>query len=86
MPDPFVSGRGIRKIGRLKGMLDIYYDPTYADIEWVMGYKSDSFLNAGVVYAPYIAFYATPVTTLDDLVSRQAMYSQYAIHVVNSSF
>ncbi len=86
VPDAFIAGRGIRKIGRLKGMYDIYYDPTYSDVEWVMGYKGDSFLSTGIVYAPYIAFYATPVTTLDDLVSRQAMYTQYALETVNSRF
>jgi len=87
VPDAFLAGRGIRKIGRLKGAFDVYYDPTYADIEWTMGFKSEnSFLNTGMVYAPYIAFYATPVQTLDDLVSRQAMYTQYALHVVDSRF
>ena len=83
---PFLVGRGMRKIGNLKGMMDIYYDPAYAEYEWVMGYKGDSWLTTGIVYAPYIAFYATPEIIQDDLMIRRAMYSSYCLKPVNPLF
>jgi hypothetical protein len=83
---PFLQGRGIRKIGTLKGMYDVYYDPSYADNTWVMGYKGSSFIDTGIVYAPYIAFYATPEIIQDDMMYRRAMMTQYGLRVVNNTY
>jgi len=79
------SGSGVRRIGQYKQWA-IYSDPFMTPGDYVMGYKGTSFFEAGYVYASYIPFVTTPTVTLDDLVSRKGMITQYGKKVVNGRF
>lgn len=73
---------GVRKTGTL-GDWTIYKDPTLDDDRWVMGYKGQSFLDTGYVYAPYLGIYTTDTITLDDMLARKGMAVRTGHKVVN---
>lgn len=75
LPGPFV-------LGTYNGMT-IIKNPYYPTNEYVMGHKNDNWLDAGYVYAPYMALFATPPITLDDLKTRRGMETRYAKRVIN---
>lgn len=74
---------GPHVLGKYLGMT-IVLNPYYPDNEYVMGYHGDQWLDVGYVYAPYMALFATPPVTLDDLKTRRGMETRYARKVVNS--
>ena len=82
---------GIIKIGTLNNRWTVYKDPflgfglAQPDI-FITGYKGQSFLEAGYVYAPYIPLYTTPTVVLDDFIGRKGMATQYGKRVVNPRF
>jgi hypothetical protein len=53
---------------------------------FLMGYKGQSFIDAGYVYAPYIPLYSTPTVVLDDFIGRKGMATQYGKRKVNENF
>jgi len=76
LPGPYVLGT--------YNDLTIIKNPYYPTNEYVMGHKNDNWLDAGYVYAPYMALFATPPVTLDDLKTRRGMETRYAKRVINS--
>lgn len=76
---------GIRKIGTL-GRFDVYKDPAYPTDEFLMGYKGDSFLDTGYIWAPYQLLYTTPTVVLEDMRYRKGMMQRTGTKVVNSLF
>jgi hypothetical protein len=86
--------KGPHKAGRLNGSWDIFKDPfgflltggaTKAN-NFIVGYKGSEFLEAGLVYAPYIPLYTTPLVVLDDFKARKGLATQYGVKVVNPKF
>lgn len=75
LPGPYV-------LGKYQNMT-IVKNPYYPTNEYVMGHRNDNWLDAGYVYAPYMALFATPTVTLDDLKSRRGMETRYATKVIN---
>lgn len=78
--------KGVYRAGRLNGRWDFFKDPFYADSAFLMGYKGQSFLEAGYVYAPYIPLYTTPTIVLDDFIGRKGLATQYGKKSVNPLF
>jgi hypothetical protein len=74
---------GPHVLGTYLGMT-IILNPYYPDNEYVMGYNGPEWLDTGYVYAPYMALFATPPVTLDDLKTRRGMETRYARKVVNA--
>jgi len=99
---PPPRSRGVHLLGRLNGMWDIYKNAnmdgftgtvpgsTLSTITGarmiVGGFKGDSFLEAGIVFAPYIMLYTTPTIGLDDFAQRKGMASRYGKKVVEQKF
>jgi hypothetical protein len=75
LPGPYVLGT--------YNDMTVIKNPYYPTNEYVMGHKSDNWLDAGYVYAPYMALFATPPVTLDDLKTRRGMETRYAKRVIN---
>jgi hypothetical protein len=73
---------GPHKIGTLNGR-DIFQDPFLPAGTAIAGYKGDSFLQAGLVWAPYIPLTVTPTLTTSDLVSQKGFLSSAAYKIVN---
>jgi len=74
------------KIGVLNNRWTVYKDPLFPTTKWLMGFKGDSFLDAGYVYAPFIPMYATPTVILDDFIARKGIATQYGTKAINPKF
>lgn len=63
----------------------IYVSPDYAPTEYVLGYKGNSLLEAGYVYAPYMPITTTAMVQLEDMAGRKGWATMYGKRAVNSS-
>lgn len=75
---------GVRKIGTI-GDYDVYKHPGYEFNDFMMGHKGTSFLDTGMIYAPYLQLFTTGTITLDDMISRKGMGMRSGLKVVNSA-
>jgi hypothetical protein len=73
---------GPHKIGTLNGR-DVFQDPFLPAGTAIAGYKGDSFLQAGMVWAPYIPLTVTPTLTTSDLVSQKGFLASAAYKIIN---
>lgn len=87
--------KGPHLTGRLNGIWNVFKDPfmpaygdgsTTGDNTFLVGYRGTSFLEAGLVYAPYIPLYTTPTVVLDDFIGRKGLASSYGKKMVNPKF
>jgi hypothetical protein len=81
-----VAGNGVVFIGTLQGRWSIYKDPYMDSDTFLVGWKGNSFLEAGYVFAPYVPLYTTPTYVLDDMLNRKGMMSQYGVKAINGDF
>lgn len=72
-------------VGTIDGKFRIYKNPFMNDNAFVLGFKGNSYIDAGFVYAPYMPLYATPTTVLDDFVFRKGIATSYGKLMLNSS-
>lgn len=70
--------------GTLDGTWKVYFNPFFADDEFLVGYKGDNMIDAGLIYAPYLPFFATETVMLDDFIGRRGFASSYGMKNVNS--
>lgn len=77
---------GPHVVGTLDGRWKIIKNPYYDPDEFIIGYKGQSYLEGGYVYAPYLPLYATPTMMLDDFVARKGMASTYGKKALNPRF
>ena len=71
-------------IGTLQNQWKVYINPFFADDEFLLGYKGNSLVDAGLVYAPYMPFFATNPIMLDDFLGRQGFATTYGKKLVNA--
>jgi hypothetical protein len=81
-----VTGNGVIKTGTLRGQWDIFKDPYFKSDEYIVGYKGNSFLDAGYVFAPYIPLFTTPTYMFADFVATKGMMTRYGKKTVNNRF
>jgi hypothetical protein len=81
-----VTGNGVVKTGTLRGQWDIFKDPYFKSDEYLVGYKGNSFLDAGYVFAPYIPLFTTPTYMFADFVGTKGMMTRYGKKIVNNRF
>ena len=70
-------------VGTLCKRWKVYKNPYYGANNFVMGYKGDSYLDAGYVYAPYMPLYATPTHVEDDFIFRKGLATSYGQVMLN---
>ena len=70
--------------GTLDGKWKIYVDPFMGENEFLLGYKGANLIDAGMVYAPYLPFFATETVMLEDFGGRRGFASSYGKKMVNS--
>lgn len=88
------SGSGVVFAGTFAKTWKLYKTPFANNVNgsamgsknFLLGYKGQNFYDAGFVFAPWIPFYQTPTTVLDDMMFRTACMSHYAIKAVNGLF
>ncbi len=73
-------------IGTLDNTWRVYKNPFYANNEYVVGYKGEMWVEAGVVYAPYMPVFMTKPVMLDDFINRKGIATSYAKHKVTGLF
>lgn len=77
---------GPHVIGTLDGRWKVIKNPFYKANEFVVGYKGQSYLEGGYVYAPFLPLYTTPTVMLDDFVNRKGVRTIYGKKLLNSHF
>lgn len=86
----FVPAPGLGKIvptgPYVMGTLDgrtVVHDPFLKSDRYIVGFKGDNFLFAGMIYAPYIPLFATPTLLTSDLQAQKGFLSSSGFHIVN---
>jgi hypothetical protein len=71
------------EIGTLDGRI-VIQDPFLSTNTYLMGFKGDSYLFAGFIYAPYIPLFTTPTLVTADLRAQKGFLSAAGYKVVNA--
>lgn len=69
-------------LGTLNG-LKLYVNPEYDQWAFVIGFKGDSLLNAGYIYAPYMPIMTTDLVQLEDMAGRKGWATMYGKVMLN---
>jgi len=70
---------GVQKAGSLNGRYQIYKNPYLTENLMLMGYRGNQFLEAGAVFAPYVALIQTPIVyDPDTFTPRKGLLTRYA--------
>lgn len=78
---------GIEKIGSLNTRFTVYKDPYFPRNQILVGYKGNSFLETGFVYAPYVPLIVTPtIFAPEDFSPRKGVMTRYAKKMIRSDF
>ena len=59
--ETFTSSLGIQYVGTVNARWRLYKDPLFPQGQILMGYKGDSYMDAGYFYLPYVPLTQTPV-------------------------
>lgn len=70
--------------GTLDGRIKVYKNPYYAEDEYLVGYKGETFLDAGYVYAPYLPIFSSQLIMLDDFIGRRGFATSYGKRMNNN--
>lgn len=76
---------GPHKVGVLGGRFTVIKNLEYPDEKFLVGYKGDSYLDAGFIYAPYIPIYTTNPVALDDTKVRRGIGTSSATAMINGN-
>jgi hypothetical protein len=63
--------------------MTVIQNPTMTTNDYVCGFKGDSYLYAGFIYAPYIPLFATPTLITSDLIAQKGFLSAAGFKVIN---
>jgi hypothetical protein len=70
--------------GTLDGKWKVYFDPFLPQDAFLLGYKGSTLLDAGLIYAPYLPFFATETVMLDDFIGRRGFATSYGKKNINN--
>lgn len=78
---------GVVKIGTLQSRYVIYKNPHMPADKILLGYRGDSFLETGYVYAPYVPLLITPtVFEPENFTPRKAVMTRYATQMIKPEY
>lgn len=78
---------GIEKVGSLNNRFTVYKDPYFPRNQILIGFKGNSFLETGYVYAPYVPLIVTPtIFAPEDFTPRKGVMTRYGKKMVRSDF
>lgn len=73
------SDYGVALVGTLMNQYRVFVDPYQTETQILMGFKGQSFLDAGYVYAPYVPFQLTnTMSKVDDFSFVKGLRTRYA--------
>jgi len=85
--DGLKFGIGAEKVGSLNNRFTVYKDPYFPKQKILVGYKGNSFLETGYVYAPYVPLITTPtIFEPDDFTPRKGIMTRYGKKMVRPDF
>lgn len=70
-------------VGTLDNVMKVIFSPYIKRNEFLVGYKGNSYIDAGFVCGDYLPIASTDFITLDDFVSRKGFVSIYGTRMVN---
>lgn len=70
-------------LGMLDGTWKVYYDPFLGEDQFLLGFKGSNLMDAGLIYAPYLMFFATEPVMLEDFLGRRGFATIYGKKMVN---
>ena len=73
-----VGGTGAFFAGVLDGRIRVYKNPYFQANQYLLGYRGDTLIDAGYVYAPYIPIMTTNLLMAEDFVGRRGYATSYA--------
>ena len=73
---------GPYELGTLDGRL-VIHDPFLTANRYLMGFKGDNYLFAGMIYAPYIPLFSTPTLVTSDLQAQKGFLSASGFKMIN---
>lgn len=79
-----LSAVGPHFTGTLGGQIKCYVNPNYDANSFVLGYKGNTLMDTGYVYAPYMPIMTTGMVTLaDDFAAREGWATTYGKKSIN---
>lgn len=86
-PTQSVYSVGVVKIGTLNSRYTVYKNPHMPPDKILLGYRGDSFLETGYVYAPYVPLLITPtVYEPENFTPRKAVMTRYATQMIKPEY
>lgn len=82
-PNGLANLNGPTVVGTLDNAMKVIFSPYVARNEFLVGYKGDSYVDAGFIIGDYLPIASTDFITLDDFVSRKGFVSIYGTRMVN---
>lgn len=67
------------------GQFKIYVSPDFGAKDFCLGYKGDTLLDAGFIYAPYMPIMTTSMVQLEDMAGRKGWATMYGTRTVNDA-
>ena len=78
---------GMENVGTLNNRFTVYKDPYFPSNKILLGYKGNSFLETGYVYAPYVPLVVTPtIFAPEDFTPRKGVMTRYGKQMVRPEF
>lgn len=77
-----VQSAGPYFAGTIDNQIRVFFDPFLGENDFLVGYKGDSLIDAGYIYAPYLMFYATDLVMLDDFMGRRGFATSYGKRMI----
>jgi len=78
---------GAEAIGSLSNRFTVYKDPYFPRNKILVGYKGNSYLESGYVYAPYVPLIVTPtIFAPEDFTPRKGVMTRYGKKMVRADF
>lgn len=79
-----VAPGGPYKAGVLNNTMNVYFDPFLPEDAYLVGYKGESFWDAGFVLGDYLPVFSSQLVMLDDFMARRGYCSMYGTKLVNN--
>jgi hypothetical protein len=78
---------GCENVGSLSNRFTVYKDPYFPRNRILVGYKGNSYLETGYVYAPYVPLIVTPtIFQPEDFTPRKGVMTRYGKKMIRSDF
>lgn len=78
---------GVTRVGQLANRFQVYKNPYMLENQILLGFRGNSFLETGAVYAPYVPLILTPlVYDPTNFTPRRGVMTRYAKEMIRSEY